>query len=68
MGFNEIVVFCVQFGIAWGLQKLGLILENKVTEELKLSKNVFYKKCGTKLIFFNEIFFRKIQTLFDIEN
>ena len=41
---------------------------DKSSSILKLSKNVFYKKCGPKLIFFNEIFFRKIQTFFDIEN
>ena len=34
---------------------------------MKLSKYVFCKKCGSKLIFFDE-FFRKIQTFFNIEN
>ena len=38
-------------------QKLGMILENKVVQKLKLEKNVFYKKWSPKLIFFNEWFF-----------
>ena len=33
-----------------------------------MSINVNNKKCAPKLIFFNEIFFRKIWTFFDIEN
>ena len=41
-------------------QKLEVILGTKGCSILKLSKNVFYKKCGPKLIFFNENFFRKI--------
>ena len=33
-------------------QKLGMILENKVVQKLKLGKkNVFYKKWSSKLIF-----------------
>jgi len=32
-------------------QKLGMILENKVVQKLKLEKNVFYKKWSPKLIF-----------------
>ena len=40
----------------WGApvrQKLGMILENKVVQKLKLQKkNVFYKKWSPKLIFF----------------
>ena len=32
---------------------------------LKLSKNVFYKKCGPELIIFNGIYFERF---FDIEN
>ena len=39
--------------------KLGMILENKVVQKLKLEKNVFYKKSSPKLIFLNENFFRK---------
>ena len=35
-------------------QKLGMILENKVVQKLKLEKKVFYKKWSPKLIFFNE--------------
>ena len=44
--------FCIlKNDIAWGLQKLGLILENKVVQKLSLEKNVFNKKCSPKLIF-----------------
>jgi hypothetical protein len=32
-------------------QKLGMILENKVVQKLKLKKNVIYKKWSPKLIF-----------------
>ena len=32
-------------------QKLGMILENKVVQKLKLEKNVFYKKWSPKMIF-----------------
>ena len=49
-------------------QKLGMILENKVVQKLKLEKNVFYKKWSHKLIFFNEFFFEKILLIFDVEN
>ena len=34
-------------------QKLGMILENKVVQKLKLEKNVFYQKWSPKLIFLN---------------
>ena len=34
---------------------------------MKLSKNSFYKSWAPKLIFSNEIFFRKIRIIFDIE-
>ena len=37
-------------------QKLGIILENKVVQKLKLEKNGFYKKWSSKLIFLNDIF------------
>ena len=37
-------------------QKLGMILENKVVQKLKLEKNVFYKKWSPKLIFLNVFF------------
>ena len=40
-------------------QKLGMILENKVVQKLKLEKNVFYKKWSPKLIFLNIFFFLK---------
>jgi hypothetical protein len=35
-------------------QKLGIILENKVTYKLMLSKNGKNKKCAPNLIFLNE--------------
>ena len=45
-------------------QKLGMILENKVVQKLKLEKNLFYKKWSPKLIFLNEFFFEKIRLTF----
>ena len=47
-------------------QKLGMILENKVVQKLKLEKNVFYKKLSPKLIILNDFFlktFRRFLTL-----
>ena len=35
-------------------QILGIILENKVVQTLKLENNVFAKKCFPKLIFLHE--------------
>ena len=49
-------------------QKLGAILENKVVQKLKFSKNDKNIKPSSKLIFFNEKKIRKIQIIFDIEN
>ena len=49
-------------------QKLGMILENKVVQKLKLEKNCFYRKWSPKLIFLNDFFFEKIPSIFDIEN
>ena len=46
----------------WGApvcQNLGMILENRVVQILKLEKNDFYKKWYPELIFFIEIFSRK---------
>ena len=40
---------------------------NKLFLELNLSKNDFSKSCCPKLIFFNEFFFVKIWTIFDVE-
>ena len=40
-----------------GPSKIRRHFRNKSCSILKLSKNVFYKKCGPKLIFFNENFF-----------
>ena len=51
-----------------GLSKIGRHFSNKVVLKLKSAKNAFYKKGVPKLIFFNEIFFRKIRKIFDIEN
>ena len=39
-------------------QKLGMILENKVVQELKLEKKCFYK-LSPNLIFINDFFFEK---------
>jgi hypothetical protein len=39
-------------------QKLGMILENKVIQKLKLEKNVFNKKWSAKLIFLNDFFWK----------
>ena len=49
-------------------QKLGIILESRVIQKLSLEKNVFTKKWSPKLIFLNEIFFEKLQLIFDIKN
>ena len=37
-------------------QKLGMILENKVVQKLKLERNNFNKKWSPELIFLNEFF------------
>ena len=42
-------------------QKLGMILENKVVQKLKLEKNVFYKKWSPKMIFLNQFFLIKFR-------
>ena len=42
-------------------QKLGMILENKVVQKLKLEKKVFYKKWSPKWIFLNDFFFEKFR-------
>ena len=49
-------------------QKLGMVLENKVVQKLKLEKKVFYRKRSPKLIFLNIFFFEKIPSIFDLEN
>jgi len=41
---------------------------NKLFLKLNLSKNYFSKSCCPKLIFFNDFFFVKIWTIFDVEN
>ena len=48
--------------------KIRSHFRNKVVKFLKLSKNAFYKKCGPKLIFFNEKKMRKTWMIFEIEN
>ena len=48
-------------------QKLGMILENKVVQKLKLEIKVFYKKWSPKLVLLNDFFFEKIPLIFDIE-
>ena len=50
-------------GVVASCQKLGIILENKVM----LSKNVIYKRCAPKFVFFNEKKIRKIPVIFDME-
>ena len=44
-------------------QKLGMILENKVVQKLKLEKNVFYKKWSPKLIFLNDFFLNGLRDI-----
>ena len=49
-------------------QKLGMILENKVVQKLKLEIKDVYKKWSPKLIFLNEFsFFEKLLLIFDVE-
>ena len=45
-------------------QKLGMILENKVVQKLKLEKNGLLNRYSSMIFFF----FEKIPTIFDIEN
>jgi hypothetical protein len=49
-------------------QTLGMILENKVVQKLKLENNVFNKMWCPKLIFLNGKFLKKIPTIFEIKN
>ena len=43
------------------LPKIGRHFSSNNILELKLSKNVFYKKkCGPKLIFFNDFFLERV--------
>ena len=49
-------------------QKLGMILENKVVQKLKLEKNLFYKKWSPKLISVNKFVFEKILLILDLKN
>ena len=66
---NQPLKFSI-LALSWAkvIKKLDVILGNKVVQKLKFSKNVNYKKCVPKIIFFNEFFFRKIQIFFDVEN
>ena len=62
------MIFWFDFHRCWhGPSKIRLHFRNKSRSILKLSKNVFYKNCGPKLILFN-ISFIKIWTFFDVEN
>ena len=54
---QNVFLISVYAEIAQCSQKLDVILVNKV-----IQKNVFYKKCGLKLIFFDEKRNRKIRT------
>ena len=47
-----------------GPSKIRRHFRNKSRSILKLSKNLFYKKCGPKLIFFDDIFFKKNSNVF----
>ena len=47
--------------------KIRRHFSNEIIFKLKLSKKNL-KKCGPKLIFFNEKKIRKIRTFFDVEN
>ena len=50
-------------------QKLEVILENKVVQILKFSKNLNNKKCVPKMIFFNEKKFRETRIIgFESQN
>ena len=49
------------------LTKIERRFSNKVILKLKLTINVFYKKCGPKRILFNEKNSKKIQTIFGIK-
>ena len=47
-------------------QKLGMILENKVVQKLKLEKKkFFYEKWSPKLLFLNDFFFEKFLSIFE---
>ena len=48
--------------------KIRRHFSNKVILKLNLSKNVFYKKCGPKLVFFNGKRNEKDWDVFDVEN
>ena len=58
----------LDFQSEFSMSKIGGHFSNKAVLKLKLAKNAFYKKGASKLIFFNENFFRKIRMIFDIEN
>ena len=48
--------------------KIGHNFRKQSGSKIESRKNVFTKKWSPKLIFLNEIFFEKIQLIFDIEN
>jgi hypothetical protein len=47
----KIIKCILSIEVVGSRQKLDIILENKLSQKLKLSKNAFYKKCGPRLIF-----------------
>ena len=49
-------------------QTLGIILENKVFQNLKLSKNNSIEKCAPKLSLLNEKKIRTIWMILEIES
>ena len=51
-----------------GHQELGIILENKVFQKSKFSKNVNNQNRCPKLIFFDQKKLGKIQIIFNIKN
>ena len=56
------------FGVRF--RKIAILqpsFSNKLFLKLNLSKNDFSKSCSPKLIFFNEFFFIKVWTIFDVE-
>ena len=49
-------------------QKLGMTLENKVVQKLKLENNGFNKKWSPKWTFLNDFYFFLNLSIFDIKN
>ena len=49
------------------LSELGMILENKVVQKLKLEINNFYKKWSPTLIFLSQFFLKKFRRFFTLK-